>query len=107
MIAKNIPYEPLEGFCLTDTPGNVTTEGGIVIPEADFRDKEQSEPLKLHVLKVGPGEQMDAGRRREVVIEPGKTYYFVLPPYSRAAELKLNGVKYLLVESKFVCGEAI
>lgn len=107
MIAKNIAFTPLEGYCLCDAPGNITTEGGIVIPETNMRDRVDSEPIRLHVVKVGPGEQMDAGRRREVVVEAGKTYYFVFPSYNRSAELTLGGVKYLVVESKFVCGEAV
>jgi co-chaperonin GroES (HSP10) len=98
-------FVPLEGYCLCNAPGHETTEGGIVVPEAKI-DGEKREPLKLRVVKVGPGEQMDAGRRREVVLEEGGTYWFLFPSYSLGAPLTLGGKRFVVVQSKFVCGRA-
>jgi co-chaperonin GroES (HSP10) len=99
-------FEPLEGYCLCEAPGHETSEGGIVIPESKI-DSEERGPIRLKVVSVGPGEQLDAGRRREVVIEPGGVYYFLFPAYSLASTLTFNGVRYVVVQSKFVCGRAV
>jgi len=96
---------PLEGYCLCEAPGHETTDGGLLLPESKI-DSDEREPVKLKVVAVGPGEQMDAGRRREVVIEPGRSYYFIFPHYSLGATLTLGGQKFVLVQSKFVCLEA-
>jgi co-chaperonin GroES (HSP10) len=102
---ETIPLDPLEGYCLCDAPGHETTESGIVIPESQINDQDKT-PIKLHVLKVGPGELMDGGKRREVVIEPGGYYYFLFPSYSLGATLTLQGKKLVLVQARFVCGRA-
>jgi len=99
-----VPFDPLEGYCLCLAPGTEKTEGGLVLPETEDDDTIQIKKLK--VVAVGRGEQMDAGRRREVVVEAGNTYYFLFPSYSMQAPLTLNGVKYVVVQSKFVCGRA-
>ena len=101
----NIPFDCLEGFCLCEAPVAETTEGGILLPETDGDDGPQLKKLK--VVKTGRGEQLDAGRRREVVVEPGGTYYFLFPAYSLGSVITLNGTKYLIVQSKFVCGRAL
>jgi len=103
-----IPFEPLEGYCLCLAPGIEQTEGGIVVPRRDIGDgdEERPEPMKLTVVMVGPGEQMDHGLRREVVVEEGSTYYFMFPRYSMGSYLKLGGVDYVIIQSKYVCGKA-
>lgn len=97
-------FEPLEGYALCEYPGTETTDGGIVIPEA-AQQEEEGEAIKMKVVKVGPGEQRD-GQRRDVPIEPGKVYYFIFPSYSLGAKITLGGKKYVIVQSKFVCGKA-
>lgn len=103
---ESIPFIPLEGFALCEAPGHETTDGGIVVPEAKIDSAEKS-PIRLKVVAVGPGEQLDAGRRREVVVEPGGVYYFVFPSYSLGSTITLHGKKYVIVQSKFVCGKVV
>ena len=103
-----IPFEPMEGYCLCLAPGMEQTEGGIVVPRRDLGDDdEKPEPMKLTVVKVGPGEQLDHGWRREVMVEEGATYYFMFPRFSMGSYLKFGGVEYVVVQSKFVCGRAL
>lgn len=105
MKAFDVPFAPLEGYCLCEAPGHETTEGGLLVPEA--RVEEADKALKrLKVVAVGPGEQMDAGRRREVVVEPGGVYWFLFPAYSLGDFVTFHGKKYVVVQSKFVCGRA-
>jgi co-chaperonin GroES (HSP10) len=99
-------FIPLEGFCLCEAPGHETTEGGILVPEQDI-DSDDKAPIKLKVVSVGPGEQMDSGKRREVVIDAGFTYWFLFPRYSLGATLTLQGRKYVVVQSRYVCGRAM
>jgi co-chaperonin GroES (HSP10) len=105
-VSEHIPFEPLEGFCLCEQPENVTTPGGLFLPGGNL-DLTDSSPKRMKVLKVGPGEQLDAGRRREVVIDPGNYYYFMFPPYNISGDFRLNGKTYLVIQSKFVCGKAV
>lgn len=96
-----LPVECLEGYCLVEAPGATKSAGGIVMPDIE---PETDGPVlkKLKVVQIGRGEQMDAGRRREVVVVPGQTYYFLFPRYSMEASVTLNGQKFLFVQSKFV-----
>ena len=103
---KKIPFEPMEGFCLCEAPGHETSEGGIVVPEATIGADDKS-PIKLKVVAVGPGEQLDGNTRREVVVEPWHSYYFLFPAYSLGATLTFGGIKYVVVQSKFVCGKVV
>lgn len=106
-MTHDVPFEPLEGYVLCEAPRHETTEGGLVLPETDLDDEEVRTPVKLRVVKVGPGELMDNGDRRPVGIEPGQSYYFIFPRYSLGAELVLRRQKYVIIQSKFVCGKAL
>lgn len=106
MKSNYIPFEPLPGYCLCDAPGHETTDGGLLVPEAQIEDSDNT-PIKLTVRLVGPGEQLDNGQRREVLIQANCTYFFLFPRYSLGGTLTFNGRKYVLVQSRFVCGRAL
>lgn len=105
-VVDDIPFVPVEGYVLCEFPIAPRTEGGLALP--DGSETTENEPVRWKVLRVGPGEVMDGGLRRDMSwIEEGEYYYFNFPSYALTNRLTIKGKRYILAQAKFICGRAL
>jgi chaperonin GroES len=72
------------------------TAGGIVLP-----DTAKEKPLMGKVISVGPGKQLDNGKRSEVAVKKGDTVLF--GKYG-GNNIKIDGVEYKILHESDILG---
>ncbi len=94
---KKVKVQPLDDRVLIEqSEAEEKTTGGIVLP-----DTAKEKPQRGTVVAVGPGKLTDKGERIAPSVKPGDNV--VYGKYS-GNEIKLDGVKYVIVRESDILG---
>lgn len=73
--------QPLNDWIVVELHRRTKSKGGLVLPDS-AQQNEQSNPIRLRAVAVGPGRLLEGGTRARMSVKPGQ-WLIALPPAFR------------------------